>query len=71
MSFDRDQLLILGKISDDNKVKYAHIARRIPISELADSTLVADIKTIISHKTTVQQRRRHSSTPVLAKANLD
>lgn len=51
-SYDGDQLLVLGDIIDDDKVRYARIVRRIPISELADSTLVSDIKSIISNKAT-------------------
>jgi len=51
-AFDDEQLLILGDLSEDDKFRYARIVRRFSITELADNTLGADIKTIISNKTT-------------------
>ncbi|HEX3857232.1 MAG TPA: HNH endonuclease [Verrucomicrobiae bacterium] len=33
-TFDDEQLLLLGKLSEDDDCKYAHIVRRFPISEL-------------------------------------
>jgi putative restriction endonuclease len=51
-TFDDQQLLLLGNLSDEDESQYARIIKRFPISELADSTLVADIKKIISNKTT-------------------
>lgn len=50
-TFDDEQLLLLGNLIEENNEIYAKFVRRIPITELADSTLVADIKSIISNQT--------------------
>jgi putative restriction endonuclease len=50
-SFDDEQLLLLGEISEDDGFKYARIVKNFPISELANSTIVSDIKAIISKTT--------------------
>jgi predicted restriction endonuclease len=49
--FDDEQLLLLGDLSEDDKFRYARIIKCFPISELATSTLVSDIKEIISKTT--------------------
>lgn len=50
-TFDDEKLLLLGDLSEDDNFRYARIVKAFPISELEDSTLVADIKKIISDKT--------------------
>jgi putative restriction endonuclease len=50
-NFDGEQLLLLGDLSEDDKFRYARIIKCFPISELATSTLVSDIKEIISKTT--------------------
>lgn len=49
--FDDEQLILLGNLSEDDKFRYARIVKCFPISELAESTLVSDIKEIISKTT--------------------
>jgi len=47
-TFDDEQLLLLGDLSEDDNFRYARIVKSFPISELEDSTLIRDIEKISS-----------------------
>jgi hypothetical protein len=57
-SYDENQLLLLGSLSEDERFKYARVVGHISIDELKNSTLATDIKNIVSteiaHPTTLQ-----------------
>ena len=48
--FDDEQLILLGEFSEDDDSKYAHIIKRLPVSELSDCALLADIRSIIANE---------------------